>query len=93
MLLLSFGAPIFRYYPYVAGEYIPEGLQLLHITDDPNESGKAPVGDSLLSSPVLALEALLNRVQKRTATPPKIPQQSHRMSPHPAAEQQEGEQL
>ncbi|EKT53420.1 benzoylformate decarboxylase [Providencia sneebia] len=87
------GAPIFRYYPYVAGEYIPEGLQLLHITDDPNESGRAPVGDSLLSSPVLALEALFNLVQKRAATPPQTPQQSHGMSPHPAAEQQEGDQL
>ncbi|WP_272682364.1 thiamine pyrophosphate-dependent enzyme [Providencia sp. PROV120] len=79
------GAPIFRYYPYVEGEYIPEGLKLLHITDDPNESGRAPVGDSLLSSPVLALEALLNLVPKRSITPPKVPQQHHRMSPHPAA--------
>lgn len=89
------GAPIFRYYPYVAGEYIPKGMQLLHITDDPNEAGKAPVGDSLLSSPVLALEALLNIVKKCDAPLQKAPKQSHGMSPHPAAlpAQQKGERL
>ena len=80
------GAPVFRYYPYVAGEYIPAGLKLLHITDDPGESGRAPVGDSLLSSPVLALKALIELVTKREITPPEVQEQQHRMSPHPAAE-------
>ncbi|OAT38266.1 benzoylformate decarboxylase [Proteus myxofaciens] len=89
------GAPIFRYYPYVAGEYIPQGLQLLHITDDPNEAGKAPVGDSLLSSPVLALEALLNTVKKCDSPLVEVPTQSHGMSPHPTAlsAKQKGERL
>ncbi|HGM9948379.1 MULTISPECIES: benzoylformate decarboxylase [unclassified Providencia] len=87
------GAPVFRYYPYIEGEYIPEGLQLLHITDDPNESGRAPVGDSLLSSPVLALKALLDLVQERAATSSKVPQQPHGMAPHPAAAQKKGERL
>lgn len=65
------GAPVFRYYPYVEGEYIPQGLQLLHITDDASEAGRAPVGDSLLSSPVLALEALFNLVKERSTTSSK----------------------
>ena len=79
------GAPVFRYYPYVAGEYIPEGLQLLHITDDPGEAGRAPVGDSLLSSPVLALKALVGLVTERNASVSEPPRLKHRMSPHPAA--------
>ena len=29
------GAQVFRYYPYVAGEYLPEGTELLQITSDP----------------------------------------------------------
>ncbi|MCS3432084.1 benzoylformate decarboxylase [Klebsiella sp. BIGb0407] len=89
------GAPVFRYYPYVAGEYLPEGLELLHITDDPNEAGRAPVGDSLLSSPVLALNSLLELVIKRVTTLPEVPQQQHRMAPHPAAQSipQQGELL
>lgn len=64
-LALVIGAPIFRYYPYVEGEYIPKGLHLLHITDDPSEAGRAPVGDSLLSDAVLAIEALSKEVKPR----------------------------
>jgi len=57
-LVVVIGAPVFRYYPYVPGEYLPEGCRLLHITDDPNEAARAPVGDSLISNAKLALEAL-----------------------------------
>ncbi len=57
-LALVVGAPVFRYYPYVAGPYLPAGMRLLHISDDPAETGRAPVGDSLVSDAVLALEGL-----------------------------------
>lgn len=60
---LVIGAPVFRYYPYLPGEYLPAGLTLLHITNDPNEAARAPVGNSLISNPVLALEALINWVE------------------------------
>ena len=40
-LALIIGAPVFRYYPYVAGSYLPDGMRLLHITDDPIEVGRA----------------------------------------------------
>lgn len=65
---LVIGAPVFRYYPYVPGEYLPKGLKLLHITNDPTEAAKAPVGDSLVSNPVLALSSLasfINLTEKR----------------------------
>ena len=55
---LLIGAPVFRYYPYVAGPYLPKGLRLLHISDDPAETARAPVGDSLLGDAVLSLIAL-----------------------------------
>ena len=84
-LAIVIGAPVFRYYPYIAGQYIPDGLRLLHITDDPSESGRAPVGDSLLSDPVLALEELLARVKPRQAASGDISKQEHRMAPYPAA--------
>jgi benzoylformate decarboxylase len=61
-VVLIIGAPVFRYYPYVPGEYLPEGTELLHITDDVAESGRAPVGDSLISDTRLALEVLLDSV-------------------------------
>lgn len=78
------GAPVFRYYPYVKGPYLPEKLHLLHISDDPEETGRAPVGDSLLCDAVLALEALEARVKAR-ATAPKVKKQAQRMAPQPAA--------
>ena len=48
----------FRFYPYVPGPYLPAGLRLLHISDDPAETARAPVGDSLLGDAVLSLEGL-----------------------------------
>lgn len=84
-LAIVIGAPVFRYYPYVAGQYIPDGLRLLHITDDPSEAGRAPVGDSLLSDPVLALEELLARVKPRKTAASDISRQEHGMAPYPAA--------
>ena len=55
---LVVGAPVFRYYPHVPGPYLPEGMRLLHISDDAAETARAPVGDSLLGDAVLSLAAL-----------------------------------
>ncbi len=62
-LVVVFGAPVFRYYPYVAGEYLPAGTKLWHVTDDPEEAARAPVGDSLLADPVLVIGALNGALQ------------------------------
>ena len=62
------GAPVFRYYPYVGGDYLPQGLELLHISNDPEEAGRAPVGNSLISNSKLALESLLALVKENTTT-------------------------
>jgi benzoylformate decarboxylase len=60
-LAIVIGAQVFRYYPYVAGEYLPEGTDLLQITNDPGLAAAAPVGDSLLGDSLLALENPPNR--------------------------------
>jgi benzoylformate decarboxylase len=60
--VLVLGAPVFRYYPYVPGPYLPEGTRLLHGTDDPDEAARAPVGDSLLGDPGLTCAALADLV-------------------------------
>ena len=64
-LVVVVGAQVFRYYPYVAGEYLPAGSELLHITADPGLTAAAPVGDSLISDTTLALEALLDLIDDR----------------------------
>ncbi|MFE9203843.1 benzoylformate decarboxylase [Micromonospora sp. NPDC007230] len=57
--VLVVGAPVFRYYPHVPGDYLPDDARLLHITDDPDESARAPVGESLLGDAGLALAGLM----------------------------------
>jgi benzoylformate decarboxylase len=83
---LVVGAPVFRYYPYVAGPYLPSGLRLLHISDDPAETGRAPVGDSLIGDAVLSLAALKDLLTDHTP-PSRKPHArlEHRMAPHPPA--------
>jgi benzoylformate decarboxylase len=61
-LVMVIGAQVFRYYPYVAGDYLPEGTELLQITSDPDLAGSAPVGESILGDSRLALEKLLDAV-------------------------------
>jgi hypothetical protein len=34
-------APVFRYYPYIPGDYLPDGVRLWHVTDDPEEAARA----------------------------------------------------
>ena len=63
-MILVVGAPVFRYYPYLPGTYIPNGSRLLHISDDPGETARAPVGDSLLGDSALALAGLIELLGK-----------------------------
>jgi len=73
-LIIVIGAPIFRYYPYVAGEYLPDGAELLQVTNDPADAAAAIVGDSLLSDARLALEAFIDAIPEVTSrTAPTAP--------------------
>ncbi len=84
-LVVVIGAPVFRYYPWVQGSYLPEGARLWHVTDDPQEAARAPVGDSLLADAVLAIEALLPLVRARECHRPVPAPLPHRMAPQPAS--------
>lgn len=75
-LVLVVGAEIFRYYPWVPGPIVPDGIDVLHITNDPHDAASALVGDSLLSDSKLALEALFKALkgQEIKSTPgPELP--------------------
>ena len=76
-LVIVIGAQVFRYYPYVAGEYLPEGSELLQITADPEVAGAAPVGDSLLGDPLLVLEQLTDLItdqsDRKISPAPQLP--------------------
>lgn len=62
-LVIAVGAQVFRYYPFVAGDWIPEGTEVLQITTDPHLSAVAPVGDSLIGSVRTALEQLVELIE------------------------------
>jgi len=68
-LIIVVGAQVFRYYPYVAGAYLPEGAELLQITCDPYDAGAAIVGDSLLGDARLVLEALNDAIPEVKSRP------------------------
>jgi benzoylformate decarboxylase len=84
-LALVVGAPVFRYYPYVPGPYLPAGLRLLHVSEDPAETARAPVGDSLLGDAVLSLAALTEQLVGHVPSDGKPRRRvEHRMASHPA---------
>jgi benzoylformate decarboxylase len=80
-LIIVIGAQVFRYYPFIAGDYLPQGAELLQVTNDPWDAAAAVAGDSLLSDALLALEALIDAVPNVTSRPaptavavaPKLP--------------------
>ncbi|MFE7776703.1 thiamine pyrophosphate-binding protein [Streptomyces sp. NPDC057445] len=66
-LVVVIGAEVFRYYPYVPGDYLPAGTELLQITADPDVAAAARVGDSLIGDPRTAIELLLDMVTDGSA--------------------------
>ncbi len=74
-LVIVLGAQVFRYYPYVPGEYLPEGSELLQITSDPALAAAAPVGDSLIGDTLLVLNEFLGMIEMRRdrTVPPARP--------------------
>jgi benzoylformate decarboxylase len=74
-LILVIGSPVFRYYPQVPGPYLPPGAELIHITNDPDEAARAPVGEAIIADLRSAAEALLETVasSQRATPPPRAP--------------------
>lgn len=62
-LVIVIGAQVFRYYPFVPGDYLPQGTDLLHVTVDPHLAATAPVGDSLVGDIGVVLEQLIDLVE------------------------------
>ncbi|MEN3269871.1 benzoylformate decarboxylase, partial [Pseudonocardia sp.] len=70
-LVVALGGPVFRYYPYIPGPYLPEGTSLIHITSDPDEAARAPVGDAYVADVRAAVEALLGEISESSRTAPQ----------------------
>jgi benzoylformate decarboxylase len=72
-LVIAIGAQVFRYYPYVGGDWVPEGTEVIQITSDPHLSAVAPVGDSLIGSVRVALEKLVDLIEVPAGRTPPTP--------------------
>ncbi|WP_273842117.1 benzoylformate decarboxylase [Rubrobacter calidifluminis] len=56
--VLVLGSAVFPYYPYVPGEVVREGTEVVQITDDPEEAARAPLGRSIFGDVALAAAGL-----------------------------------
>ena len=57
-LVVTVGAPVFRYHQHVPGDFLPDGTRLIQVTDDPGAATRAPFGEALICDLAEALEAL-----------------------------------
>ena len=70
-LVLVVGAPVFRYYPFAPGDYLPRDARLIHLTDSAEEAARAPVGDSYLVDAGRACATLADLVVQSSRSAPK----------------------
>ncbi len=70
-LILVLGGPAFTYHAEGFGPHIPEGAQLVQLTNDPNMASWLPVGQSILTDLKAGLAALLSgpKPVQRSAEP------------------------
>jgi benzoylformate decarboxylase len=80
-LVVVIGAEVFRYYPYVPGDLLPAGTELLQITASPDAAAAARVGDALLGDPKIALDQLLDLVAEGSARTAPEPMARPRLLP------------
>lgn len=76
-LVVVVGAPVFTCYPNVPGRFVAPGTRLVHISDDPDELARAPLGDALLGDPGLAMAGMRAHLDARPASdrpPPPAPE-------------------
>jgi benzoylformate decarboxylase len=58
-LVLVVGSSVFPYYPYIPGPLLPAQTTLVHITCDPAEAARAPMGRAIVGDVALALAQLV----------------------------------
>jgi benzoylformate decarboxylase len=90
-LILVAGASVFSYYPNIPGPLLPDGAELVLITNDPDEAARAPMGDAIVADTRLTLERLVEAVEEATGRSapqplpdPDEPEESDPMSPSAA---------
>lgn len=73
-LIVVIGAPVFRYHQYEAGEYLPLGTKLVHITCDFAEASRAPAGDAYIGDIAPVISQLLDTIDEKDGDLPNFHQ-------------------
>lgn len=73
-LIVVIGAPVFDYDMGGVGPILPDGAELILLTDDPEEADRAPVGDAIVGNVGLALEGLVEKIEPSERPWPEPPQ-------------------
>ncbi|HEY7758534.1 MAG TPA: benzoylformate decarboxylase [Burkholderiales bacterium] len=71
-VVLVIGAPVFTYHVHTEGAFVAPGTRLFHLTDDPEQAARAPVGTSIMSSIQLGMEQLLAQISQVRRAAPRI---------------------
>jgi len=61
-LVVSLGAPVFRYHVYRPGPWLPPGAELLAVGADPHAASRAAFGDAVVAEVGTVVEQLLERL-------------------------------
>ena len=80
-LILVAGASVFAYYPYLPGDLLPEGAELVVITSDPEEAARAPMGEAIVADVKLTLGALLTELGDEESSRPAPEEREGPMDP------------
>jgi benzoylformate decarboxylase len=71
-VVLVIGAPVFTYHVHMEGRFVAESTRLFHLTEDPEQAARAPVGTSVFSSIRLGVEQLVARLPQITRSTPEL---------------------
>ncbi|KQM14670.1 benzoylformate decarboxylase [Novosphingobium sp. Leaf2] len=63
-VIVVLGAPVFSYHVEGEGPHIPDGSQLILVTEDPDQAAGAAVGDAIIANVKPVIERLLDRTGK-----------------------------
>jgi benzoylformate decarboxylase len=80
-LILVLGAPVFTYHVEGHGPHIPDGAQLIQLTDDPAAAAWCPVGTSIVTNLKFGVAALLAQAPAAARAAPTIPARAQRIAP------------
>jgi benzoylformate decarboxylase len=69
-LVVSLGAPVFRYHVYRPGPWLPSGTELVAVVSDPHEASRAAFGDAVVADVGGVVAQLVDRLPAGTGPEP-----------------------